>query len=332
MAGSCTAGAAYIPTMADETVIIDKIGTLFLGGPPLVQAATGEVVTPEELGGAKLHCEESGCTDYFALSEDEAIEDCKDIMASLNMEKLLHEQQFYEEPMFDTEELKAIVSPFSDKSDMQIYKLIARIVDGSRFREFKPSFGPTLVTGYAHIHGILTGVVANNGPLLPDACLKGAHFVEICCQRKIPIVFFQNISNPHGLTNDAAAVLLKEKAKMMSVVANAQVPKVTIIIGNSFGMDNFVMCGRSMSPRFLFSWPAARIAMMDPDTPNASEADSDSYKDNIEKQSSAYFSTARIWDDGIILPQDTRMVLAFSLKASMQYQKPGFSHKNVLRM
>lgn len=329
MAGSCTAGAAYIPTMADETVIIDKIGTLFLGGPPLVQAAIGEIVTPEELGGARLHCEESGCTDYFASSEDEAIEDCKDIMASLNMEKLLCEGGFYEEPIFETEELKAIACPFPDKSDMQIYKIIARIVDGSRFREFKPTFGPTLITGFAHIHGIMTGIIANNGPLLPDACLKGSHFIEICCQRKIPLVFFQNIAHPKNLSNETAATLLKEKAKIMSVVANANVPKVTIIMGDSFGMDNFVMCGRSMSPRFLFSWPAARIAMTDPGSQNTADNDAQS---KIEKQCSALFSTARIWDDGIILPQETREALGLCLKASLQYKKPGLSRKSVLRM
>ena len=332
MAGSCTAGAAYIPTMADETVIIDKIGTLFLGGPPLVQAATGEVVTPEELGGAKLHSQESGCTDYFALSEDDAIEDCKDIMASLNMEKLLCEQKFYEEPMFEVEELKAIASPYSDKSDMQIYKVLARLVDGSRFREFKPLFGPTLITGFSHIHGILTGIIANNGPLLSDACLKGAHFVEICCQRRIPIVFFQNISHPTDLTLEDAGVLIKEKAKMMSVVANAQVPKVTVIVGDSFGMDNYVMCGRSMSPRFLFSWPAARIAMVDPESQIISDTECENYKNAIEKQCSAYYSTARIWDDGIILPQETRKVLGLCLKASLQHRKPGFSPKGTLRM
>lgn len=319
--------------MADETVIIDKIGTLFLGGPPLVQAATGEIVTPEELGGARLHCVESGCTDYFAVSEDSAIEDCKDIMASLNMEKFLNlEGDFYEEPMFEVEELKALACPFASKSDMQIHKIIARIVDGSRFREFKPSFGPTLVTGFGHIHGILTGIVANNGPLMPNACLKGAHFVEICCQRKIPIVFLQNITHNEGLELETAAVLLKEKAKLMSVIANAQVPKITIIIGNSFGMDNYVMCGRSMSPRFLFSWPAARIGMTDPESQTDVEQDDKSSKEIIEKQCTAIYSTARIWDDGIILPQESRKFLGLCLKASLQHQRPGFSHKNVLRM
>ena len=331
MAGSCTAGAAYIPTMADETVIIDKIGTLFLGGPPLVQAATGDIVTPEELGGAKLHSEESGCTDYCALSEDDAIEDCKDIMASLNMRKFLSEKN-YEEPMFELKELKGIASPYPDKSDMQIYKIIARIVDGSRFREFKPLFGPTLITGFAYIHGILTGIIANNGPLLPDACLKGAHFVEICCQRKIPIVFLQNICHPKDLTHEAAAVLLKEKAKMMSVVANAQVPKVTVIIGDSIGMDNFVMCGRSMGPRFLFSWPAARIAMVSPEMYETVDSEHRDQKKVMEQQCSAYYSTARIWDDGIILPQETRKVLGLSLKASLQYNEPSFSPKGILRM
>jgi len=332
VAGSCTAGAAYIPTMADETVIIDKIGTLFLGGPPLVQAATGDVVTPEELGGAGLHCKESGCTDYFALSEDDAIEDCKDIMASLNMPKSLIPQEFYEEPMFEVEELKAIASPYPDKSDMDIYKIIARIVDGSRFREFKPLFGPTLTTGFCHIHGILTGIVANNGALLPDACLKGAHFVEICCQRRIPIVFFQNISHPKDLGHEASAILLKEKAKMMSIVANSQVPKVTVIIGNSFGMDNFVMCGRSMSPRFMFSWPAARIAMVDPELVDKVNPDSSWSSNMIENECPAYFGTARMWDDGIILPQETRNVLGLCLKASLKHQEPNFSLKSVLRM
>lgn len=315
--------------MADETVIIDKIGTLFLGGPPLVQAATGEIVTPEELGGAKLHSEESGCTDYFALSEDDAIEDCKDILASLNMKQFLSEKNFYEEPMFELEEIKAIASPYPDKSDMQICKIIARIVDGSRFREFKPLFGPTLITGFAHIHGILTGIIANNGPLLPDACLKGAHFIEICCQRKIPVVFLQNISHPKEMTHEAAADLLKEKAKMMSVVANAQVPKVTVIIGDGFGMDNYVMCGRSMGPRFLFSWPATRIGMVSPEMYDTVDSEP---RTVMEQQCSAYYSTARIWDDGIILPQETRKVLGLCLKASLQYQKPSFSPKGILRM
>ena len=319
--------------MADETVIIDKIGSLFLGGPPLVQAATGEIITPEELGGATVHCKVSGCTDYFAESEEAAIEDCKDIMASLNMPSNLKDSHFYEEPMYDPYELRAIALPFPDKSDLQLHGIMARIFDGSRFREFKQSFGPTLVTGFAHLHGILVGVVANNGPLMPNACLKGAHFVELCCQRNIPIIFLQNVVDPVNLSLEDAAALLKEKGKMMSVIANSNVPKITVVIGNSYGMDNFAMCGRSMGPRFMFLWPAARIALMDPTNGGTRENEMDQNLVSLmEAQSSAYFSTARLWDDGIILPQDTRRVLALCLKASLKHQKIGFSPKNVLRM
>eukprot|EP00794_Sanderia_malayensis_P003610 gene3610-4120_t len=339
VAGSCTAGAAYIPTMADETVMIDKIGTMFLGGPPLVQAATGEIVTPEELGGAKLHCDVSGCTDYFAVSEEESIEVCKDIMSSLNMKKCLDNVRFYEEPRFCTEELRALAVPSSDKSEMSVYKIFARIFDGSRFREFKPSFGKELVTGFAYLHGILTGVVANNGPLTVNACLKGSHFVELCCQRSIPIIFMHNTQESAQTASEEAAILIKEKAKMMSVVANAKVPKLSVVIGNSFGMDNAVMCGRGMQPRFLYMWPAAKIAMDSPDnlyaelkSPNADKDVDDKIKTRIEVQSTSYYSTARLWDDGIILPQNSRHVLASSLKACLTHREPSFSPKNVIRM
>ena len=317
--------------MADETVIIEKIGTLFLGGPPLVQAATGEVVTPDQLGGAKLHCEVSGCTDYFATSEDEAIEDCKDIMASLNMKSYWKEVSFYEEPMFDTNELQAIAISEADKSALPIHKIIARIVDGSRFREFKPSFGPTLVTGFAHIHGILVGIIANDGALSNNSCLKGSHFVEMCCQRNIPIVFLQNIVEANGLGKEEAAMLIKEKAKMMSVIANSQIPKITVIIGNSYGMDNYVMCGRSMSPRFLYMWPAAKVAMVNPEVLRSNEESAETMS-FIDRQCSSYYSTARVWDDGIILPQDTRKVLGLSLKATLKHKEIEHSPKNVIRM
>ena len=325
--------------MADETIIVDKIGTLFLGGPPLVQAATGEVVTPDELGGATLHCDVSGCTDYFAVSEEDAIEQCKDVMASLNTKVYLQDEKFVEEPMFPTEELQALAVPYADKSNMMIYKILARIVDGSRFREFKPSFGPTLVTGFANISGILSGIVANNGPLSCNACLKGAHFIELCCQRDIPIIFLHNTQGATDIGYEQEAILIKEKAKMMSIIANSRVPKISLIIGNSYGIDNSVMCGRSMGPRFVYMWPAARIAIDSPQRlPSEGEwnMENSGVEDNlvnqIEEQSTSIYSTGRLWDDGVILPQDTRNVLKLSLQACLRHRKIEHSSKSVIRM
>ena len=346
MAGSCTAGAAYIPTMADEAVIIDQIGTLFLGGPPLVQAATGEVVTPEDLGGAKLHCDISGCTDYFSLSEDDAIETGKNIMASLNMPTYVSEPTYFEEPLYDTEELQALAIPYDGKDKMEMYKVIARIFDGSRFQEFKPRFGPSLITGFARIYGMLVGIIASNGPLTTHACLKGAHFVEISCQRHIPLVFFQNTQTPRNKqSSEESADLINARSKMMSTIATANVPKITFVVGNGFGIDNFTMCGRGMGPRFLFLWPGAEVAIDDPNQPSLDflrpEPDSsvsnifdvkEELWNQIRKESSSYYSTARLWDDGIILPQQTRKTLGLSLLASVKHCPIQDTYKSVIRM
>lgn len=329
--GSCTAGAAYVPTMADEAVIVEKIGTIFLGGPPLVKAATGEVVTAEELGGAMMHSSISGCTDHFEEDEESALETTRNIMATLNRNQHFISSDV-QAPLYDSEDLLTLA--LYDSVRFPIYQILARLLDGSQFQEFKAKFGSTLITGFAHIYGYLVGIVANNGFLTSQASLKGAHFVELCSQRNIPLVFLQNTvpKFTESLPIEEQACLIKDQAKMMSAVACAQVPKITVVMKSSLGPSSYAMCGRSFDPCFLFTWPTARVAM---DTAQEmtgqffaeSEVTDDETNDDkqkelkdkmlkkFEKESHAYYGSARLWDDGVILPEDTRKVLGLSLRA-----------------
>ncbi|NXD10317.1 MCCB carboxylase, partial [Nothocercus nigrocapillus] len=321
--GSCVAGGAYVPTMAEEAVIVDKIGTLFLAGPPLVKAATGENVSPEDLGGAKLHSKVSGCSDHFASSEKEAYECIRNIISTLNYEPLPEEVIEYDSPLYSSDELLGL-APRSYNYTLPVKLILSRLMDGSRFQEFKAYYGTTLVTGFGHVEGHLVGIVASNGELSHDASLKGSHFVQLCSQRRIPILFFQNTA-PHAAEPtsisqaEAHTNKLKAQASMMSAVACAAVPKITIVIGGCYGSESYVMCGRSFSPNFLFLWPNARVALVDSrcffTVPKSEESDCtgdglelNHLKKKLEEESSAFYSSARLWDDGVILPQNTRKV------------------------
>ncbi|NXV47925.1 MCCB carboxylase, partial [Uria aalge] len=320
--GSCVAGGAYLPTMAEEAVIIDKIGTLFLAGPPLVKAATGEDVSPEDLGGARLHSKVSGCTDHFASSEKEAYECIRNVISTLNYDPLPEEVVEHDSPLaYLLAELSYFHLNFCSK-DCISSQILSRLMDGSRFQEFKANYGTTLVTGFGHVEGHLVGVVANNGELSHDASLKGSHFVQLCGQRSIPLLFFQNTA-PHTAQptsiSQAHSNKLKAQASMMAAVACAAVPKITIVIGGCYGNESYVMCGRSFSPNFLFLWPNARVALVDSrhfsTVPQAGDSDCTGdeselkhLKEKLEEESSAFYSSARLWDDGVILPQNTRKV------------------------
>ncbi|KFO85057.1 hypothetical protein N320_00228, partial [Buceros rhinoceros silvestris] len=305
--GSCVAGGAYIPTMA------------VLAGPPLVRAATGEDVSPEDLGGAKLHSQVSGCSDHFASSEKEAYECVRNIVSTLNYDPLPEEVLEHDSPLYSPEELLGL-APRDDRCSLPVQLILSRLMDGSRFQEFKADYGTTLVTGFGHVEGHLVGVVANNGELSHHAALKGSHFVQLCAQRGLPILFLQNTA-PQAAepTSLSESNTLKAQASMMATVACAAVPKITLVIGGSFGTDSYVMCGRSFSPNFLFLWPNARVALVDPRhfSPVLRAGNSDCtggkselewLKERLEEESSAFYSSARLWDDGIILPQDTRKV------------------------
>ncbi|XP_033637108.1 methylcrotonoyl-CoA carboxylase beta chain, mitochondrial-like [Asterias rubens] len=338
--GSCTAGGAYVPTMCDEAVIVDKIGTIFLGGPPLVRAATGEKVSAEDLGGATLHCKVSGCTDHFAANEEEAFDVGRDIVASLNAD-LPSEPESWLEPLYSTNELPGIdpATPGSMK------KIIARLTDGSRFHEFKTLYGPTLVTGMAFIKGHLVGIVGNDGALTANAATKGAHFVELCCHRQIPIIFLQNLPPEGSITDigdgESMGDVIRARSKMMTAVACAKVPKITVIVGDSFGPSNFAMCGRAFSPRFLFMWPSARIGIssqeesqfggVELDSDETLELDSKT-GERFKRQVSALYSSGRLWDDGIILPQHTRQVLGMCLSITSQHGQEEHTKFGVFRM
>jgi 3-methylcrotonyl-CoA carboxylase beta subunit len=332
--GSCTAGGAYVPAMSDENVIVKGNGTIFLGGPPLVKAATGEVVTAQELGGAEAHCELSGVTDHFAEDDAHAIEITRDIVANLNKRKY---QPFkiapVEEPAFKAEDLYGVI-PADARKPYDVREVIARIVDGSAFHEFKALYGKTLVTGFARIHGMPVGIIANNGVLFSESALKGAHFIELCEQRNIPLVFLQNITGFMVGKKYENEGIAKHGAKLVMAVSNAHVPKFTVIIGGSYGAGNYGMCGRAYQPRFLWMWPNAKISVMggeqaanvlltvkleQKDQPMTLEEQAAFKAPTLakyEKESSAYYSTARLWDDGIIDPVDTRRVLALGISAS----------------
>jgi len=336
--GSCTAGGAYVPAMSDEAIIVKNQGTIFLGGPPLVKAATGEVVTAEDLGGGDVHTRLSGVADHLAQNDLHALALARQAVAHLNQKKPLAPALLAPvAPNFAADELYGVI-PTDTRKPFDVREIIARIVDGSEFHEFKPRFGATLVTGFAHIEGMPVGIIANNGILFSESALKGAHFIELCCQRKIPLVFLQNITGfmvGRKYENEGIA---RNGAKMVTAVATAAVPKFTIIIGGSFGAGNYGMCGRAFSPRFLWMWPNARISVMGGEQAASvlatvkrdgiegkngtwSMEEEEAFKAPIrrqyEEQGHPYFATARLWDDGIIDPADTRRVLALGLSASL---------------
>ena len=336
--GSCTAGGAYIPAMADQSIIVSKTGTIFLGGPPLVKAATGEAVSAEDLGGSDVHGRSSGVVDYVAANDAEALSLARQIAASLNQEAPSTPLRDIKPPLYDACELYGIISQ-DIKQPYDVREVIARLVDGSEFDEFKPLYGSTLVCGFARLFGYPVGILANNGILFSESAQKGAHFIEICCQRKIPLIFFQNISGFMVGRKYEAGGIAKDGAKLVHAVANAAVPKFTVVIGGSFGAGNYAMCGRAYSPRFLWMWPNARISVMggdqaalvlrqikadayhtkgkswDPVEESAFQAE---IRNQYETQGNPYYATARLWDDGIIDPLDTRRVLGLGLAAAQK--------------
>ncbi len=345
--GSCTAGGAYVPAMSDETVIVRQQGTIFLGGPPLVKAATGEVVSAEELGGADVHAKQSGVADHYAVDDHHALATVRQIVAGLNTRKdpaVTLEPAI--DPKYPASDLAGII-PQSFAKPYDVREVIARLVDGSQLDEFKKLYGTTLVTGFARIWGMPVGILANNGILYSESALKGAHFIELCCQRRIPLLFLQNISGFMVGQKYESSGIAKDGAKLVTAVACAQVPKITVIIGGSFGAGNYGMCGRAYSPRFLFSWPNSRISVMggeqaasvlatvrrdniEADGKNWSEVEEEEFKQPIREQyeheGHPYFATARLWDDGVIAPEETRDVLGlcYSATLNMPIQEPRF--------
>ena len=335
--GSCTAGGAYVPAMSDEVVIVKEEGTIFLGGPPLVKAATGEEVSAEELGGAAVHTRTSGVADHLAENDEHAAAIVRQIIANLNREKRVpwtHQEP--EEPLYDAEEIYGIV-PQDPRQTYDVREVIARIVDGSRMHEFKPLYGETLVCGFARIMGNPVGILANNGILCSESSMKGTHFIELCSSRGVPLVFLQNITGFMVGKEYENEGIAKNGAKMVMAVANAGVPKFTVIIGGSFGAGNYAMCGRAYSPRLLFMWPNARISVMGgPQAANVlltvreesleregeemTDEEREEFKEPIlekyEEEGNPYHSTARLWDDGVIDPADTRMVLGLGLSVA----------------
>ncbi len=337
--GSCTAGGAYVPAMSDETVIVREQGTIFLGGPPLVKAATGEEVTAEELGGADVHCRTSGVTDHYAVNDEDALAITRHIVAHLNGgAKNELRMAPVDDPAYDPQEIYGIIQKDIRKG-YDVREIIARVVDASRFHEFKKLYGDTLVTGFAHIWGYPVGILANNGVLFSESALKATHFIDLCCQRGIPIVFLQNITGFMVGKQFEAGGIAKDGAKMVAAVSNANVPKFTVVIGGSYGAGNYGMCGRAYGPRQLWMWPNARISVMGGEQaanvlctvkkdqlarrgePAMTPGQEDAFKAPIlaryETEGSAYYSTARIWDDGVIDPVDTRMVLGLGISAAL---------------
>ncbi len=342
--GSCTAGGAYVPAMSDESVIVEGTGTIFLGGPPLVKAATGEEVTAEDLGGAEVHTQISGVADHFATDDSHALTIARSTIANLGHRPtdLPWALTPVEEPAYDPVELYGIVPPDSRRS-FDIREVIARTVDGSRFHEFKAAYGQTLVCGFARLMGYPVGIIANNGILFSESALKGAHFIELCCKRKVPLIFLQNITGFMVGKKYEHEGIAKHGAKMVTAVASAEVPKFTVIIGGSFGAGNYAMCGRAYSPRFLWLWPNSRTSVMGgqqaanvlltvrlenmrTEGHDLTEEERQEFMqptlEKYENEGSAYFSTARLWDDGIIDPIDTRMHLALGLSAALNAPIP----------
>lgn len=336
--GSCTAGGAYVPAMSDETIIVQNQGTIFLGGPPLVKAATGEVVSSENLGGGDVHARTSGVADHLAINDNHALDIARRIFSTLPPDRpphaALHEP---EEPLFPAHDIYGFI-PTDTRKAFDIREVIARLVDGSRFQEFKALYGTTLVTGFAHIWGMPVGIIANNGILFSESALKGAHFIELCCQRKIPLLFLQNITGFMVGQKYENGGIAKDGAKLVMAVANAAVPKITVIIGGSYGAGNYGMCGRAFAPRFLFMWPNARISVMGGEQAASvlatlkrdnieaknerwSAADEEAFKAPIRAQYEAQghptFASARLWDDGVIDPADTRHMVGLSLAVAL---------------
>jgi 3-methylcrotonyl-CoA carboxylase beta subunit len=336
--GSCTAGGAYVPAMADETVIVRNQGTIFLGGPPLVRAATGEEVSAEDLGGADVHARTSGVADHYALDDRHALEMVRRIVSRLNLRKeIALDLREPREPHYEVRELHGVV-PGDPRKPFEVRDVIARVVDGSELDEFKPLYGTTLVTGFARIFGYPVGIVANNGILFSDSALKGTHFIELCAQRSIPLVFLQNITGFMVGRKYEAGGIAKDGAKMVTAVACAAVPKFTVVLGGSFGAGNYGMCGRAYSPRFLWMWPNARISVMGGEQAASvlaqvrrdglekagkswSREEEEEFKAPIrtqyESQGHPYYASARLWDDGVIDPADTRMVLGLGISAAL---------------
>ena len=341
--GSCTAGGAYIPAMSDQSVIVKNQGTIFLGGPQLVKAATGEVSTAEELGGAEVHSRISGVTDYMADNDTQALAIAREITANLNyIKKTSLKLRKMREPRFAAEEIYGVV-PSDLRRAYDVRELIARLVDDSEFEEFKQLYGPTLVTGFAHIHGYPVGIVANNGILFSESALKGTHFIMLCSQQRIPLVFLQNISGFMVGRKYEAGGIAKDGAKMVTAVATTAVPKFTVIVGGSFGAGNYAMCGRAYQPRFLWMWPNARISVMGGEQAASvlatvkrdnfeaqgkqwSKEEEEQFKAPVrkqyEEQGDSYYATARLWDDGIIDPAETRDVLGLALSAAINAPIP----------
>jgi 3-methylcrotonyl-CoA carboxylase beta subunit len=341
--GSCTAGGAYVPAMSDETIIVKNQGTIFLGGPPLVKAAIGEIVSAEDLGGGDVHTRLSGVADHLAQNDPHALALARNVVRNLNRKKAVdHVSQAQTAPKYAAEELYGVI-PVDTRKPYDVREIIARIVDGSEFDEFKARFGSTLVTGFAHIEGMPIGIVANNGILFSESAQKGAHFIELCCQRKVPLLFLQNITGfmvGRKYENEGIA---RHGAKMVTAVATAQVPKFTIIIGGSYGAGNYGMCGRAYSPRFLWMWPNARICVMGGEQAASvlatvkrdgiegrggqwSAEEEAAFKqpvlDQFGHQSHPYYASARLWDDGVIDPADTRRVLALAMSAALNAPIP----------
>ena len=341
--GSCTAGGAYVPAMSDESIIVRKQGTIFLGGPPLVKAATGEVVSAEDLGGADVHARLSGVADHYATDDTHALAILRRIVGTLNTRKDVSiDIAAPEEPRLDPDEIETVV-PTDLRKQYDIRELIGRLVDGSEFDEFKRLYGTTLVTGFARLWGMPVGIIGNNGILYSESALKGAHFIELCCQRKIPLLFLQNISGFMVGRDYEAGGIAKNGAKLVTAVSTAAVPKITLVVGGSYGAGNYGMCGRAFSPRFLFAWPNARVALMGSEQAasvlatvrrdnieagggNWSAEDEETFKapirDQFDRESSPYFATARLWDDGIILPSETRRVLGLAFSATLNAPIP----------
>ena len=346
--GSCTAGGAYVPAMSDETVIVREQGTIFLAGPPLVKAATGEEISAEDLGGGDLHARKSGVVDHLAESDEHALTMVRDIVSHLGPR---HDHglplQEPRPPIYDAEELYSII-PEDVRAPYDVHEVIARIVDGSEFHEFKAHYGSTLVCGFAHIWGMPVAILANNGVLFSESAQKGAHFIELACQRKIPLLFLQNISGFMVGGKYEAEGIAKHGAKLVTAVATASVPKITVLIGGSFGAGNYGMCGRAYSPRFLFSWPNARISVMGGeqaasvlatvhrDADKWSDDEAEAFKAPIrqkyEDEGNPYYATARLWDDGVIDPAQTRDVLGLALAAALEAPMPDRPAFGVFRM
>ena len=352
--GSCTAGGAYIPAMSDESVIVKDNGTIFLAGPPLVKAATGETVTAQDLGGAEVHTKTSGVTDHMAEDEEDALAITRNIVENLNLRGChRHPRKQPQDPLYMAEEIYGILPEDTTRIPFDIREIIARVVDGSAFHEFKKDYGTTLICGFAEIYGYKVGIIANNGVLFSESALKGTHFIELCAQRNIPLVFLQNITGFMVGKKYEAEGITKHGAKMVMAVATANVPKLTVIIGGSYGAGNYGMCGRAYSPNFLWMWPNARIAVMGSDqaadvltevkqqqllkegkkamTPKERKAFRQPFVEKYNATSSAYYSTARLWDDGIILPTQTRDVLGLALGVCQKTPREE-THFGVFRM